>query len=75
MKKAGVKYPKNGKKWGTIGKEIFKAEAEVITKQAFSSGILQLFKELFIYIFFGCINCWKCKHILLITVSIADMII
>jgi hypothetical protein len=36
MKKAGVKYPKNGKKWGTIGKEIFKAEAEVITKQAFT---------------------------------------
>jgi hypothetical protein len=37
MKKAGVKYPKNGKKWGTIGKEIFKAEAEVITKQALNT--------------------------------------
>jgi hypothetical protein len=51
MKKAGVKYPKNGKKWGTIGKEIFKAEAEVITKQAFRcdyifNGEKAIFQEL-----------------------------
>jgi hypothetical protein len=42
MKKAGVKYPKNGKKWGTIGKEIFKAEAEVITKQAFKGPLYEI---------------------------------